>query len=52
MYIYINIYCSSRNTGCAPPANQKLRRHYSLLYSENSTNYSQSNRVVARCVYL
>ena len=34
--------CSSRNTGCTPPSNQRLRRQYSLLYRENSTNCIQS----------
>ena len=33
---------SSRNTGCTPPSNQRLRRHFSLLYRENSTNRIQS----------
>ena len=33
---------TSRNTGCTPPSNQILRRHYSFLYREIFTNYNRS----------
>ena len=45
------MYCSSRNTGCKPPANQRLRRHYSPIYSACSTNSSQSVSLDTTCVY-
>ena len=34
-----------------PPANQRLRRQHSLLYSANSTSYSQSVSLGTPCVF-